>query len=138
MMPQSSNLQRFDWRENRRLRAFALHQQGWIQRQIAQELGVSQSSVSRWLKRVRQSGSVAALHRHPAPGQQSRLTDEQFAQIPELIARGPEAFGFRGSQWTTKRVASALKQVFGVSYHPGHVSRLLQKYCPEWREQKQK
>lgn len=40
--------------------------------------------------------------------------------------------------WTTRRVASLLKQVFGVSYHPGHVSRLLQKHHPGWRGRKQK
>jgi hypothetical protein len=31
-----------------------------------------------------------------------------------------------------------LKQVFGVTYHPGHVSRLLQKHCPDWRARRRK
>lgn len=101
--------------------------------QIAHELGVNQGVVSRWLKQAREGGGVEALRRHPAPGKQALLTQAQFAQIPMVIARGAEAFGFEGNHWTTKRAAAALQEVFGVSYHPGHVSRVLKKYCPDWR-----
>ena len=132
-MPQSSHNQASDWREVRRRRGWVLHQQGWTQAQIAHALGVSQGAVSRWLKQVRDNGSIDALRTHPAPGKRARLTEAQFAQLPALIARGAEAFGFRGNHWTTKRVAVALQQMFGVTYHSGHVSRILQKYCPDWR-----
>src|SRR5688572_27286415 len=124
-----------DWREIRRLRAWELHRQGWSQSQIAAEVGVSQGTVSRWLHQVREGG-MNALRRHPAPGKQPLLTGEQFAQIPALIDRGAEAFGFVGNDWTTRRVAAALKQVFGVAYHPGHVTRLLQRHCPDWRHRR--
>src|SRR5262245_55948029 len=83
-----------DWRESRRLRAWELHQEGWSQIRIAEELGVTQGAVSQWLKRVRDSGNPNALRRHPAPGRQAALTDEQFAQLPLLLARGAESFGF--------------------------------------------
>ena len=36
-----------------------------------------------------------------------------------------EAYGFIGEVWATKRVAAMIKRVFGVRYHPAHVSRLL-------------
>jgi hypothetical protein len=35
-----------DWREERRLRAWALHQQGWMGKTIAEALGVSKGAVS--------------------------------------------------------------------------------------------
>ena len=127
-----------DWRETRRLHAWELHQMGWSQLRIAEALGVTQGAVSQWFKRFRDGGGIEALRHHPAPGRRAALTDEQFAQIPALIARGATAFGFRDDRWTTRRVAIIVKQVFGVSYHPGHVSRLLQKHCPGWRDQKQK
>jgi transposase len=126
-----------DWRETRRFQAWELHQQGWSQIQIAEALSVTQGAISQWVKRARDGGGVEALRHHPAPGQRAALSDEQFAQIPVLIAHGATAFGFPDGDWTTKRVAIMLKQVFGVSYHPGHVSRLLQIYCPGWRDQKQ-
>ena len=127
-----------DRREIRRLKAWELHQQGWSQRRIADALGVTQGAVSQWLKRCREGGGVEALRRHPASGREAALTDEQFDQIPALIARGAAAFGFQDDRWTIPRVTIVLKQVFGVSYHPGHVSRLLQKHYPGWRDQKRK
>ena len=132
MMPQSSH----DWREARRLRAWELHQQGWSQTRIAAELGVTQSAVSRWLKRVRDIGGTHALVHQSAPGKLSRLTEEQRAQIPSIIAHGAQVFGFDDSHWTITRVVIAFRQVFGVSYHPGHVSKLLKKHSPEWRSQR--
>jgi transposase len=127
-----------DWRETRRLLAWELHQQGWSQTRIAKALGVTQGAVSQWLKRGRDGRGVEALRHRLAPGRKAFLTDEQFASIPALIARGAAAFGFADDRWTTRRVASLLNQVFGVSYHPGHVSRLLQKHCPDWRARKHK
>ena len=68
---------------------------------------------------------MAGLRRHPAPGRQPRLSAEQRAQLPALVERGPEAYGFRGQVWTCKRVAEVIRRTFGVTYHLAHVSRLL-------------
>lgn len=122
-----------DWRENRRIQAWELHQQGWSQRRIAAALGVTQGAVSQWLQRVYQGGGTEALRHRPATGRRTALTHEQLSQLPALIARGAEAFGFMSDKWTTKRVSQLLNSLFGVSYHPAHVSRLLSKYCPDWR-----
>src|SRR5260370_868553 len=113
-----------DWGEGRRQRAGELKEQGWKQQDIAAALGVTAGAVSQWLKRGREQG-VEGLRRHPAPGRQPRLSAEQFAQLPALVDRGPEAYGFRGQVWTCKRVAEVIRRTFGVRYHPAHVSRLL-------------
>jgi transposase len=110
--------------EWRRLRAWALHQDGWSGRAIAQALGVTPGAVSQWLKRAREGGAPALAHRMP-PGPPSRLTAEQKAQLPTLLEQGAEAYGFLGDVWTTKRVALLIKDTFGVRYHPAHMSRLL-------------
>ena len=47
------------WREWRRLRAVHLKQAGWYQRDIAEALGVSEVTVSRWLARAREGGIEA-------------------------------------------------------------------------------
>jgi transposase len=113
-----------DWKDYRRLRAWDLAQQDWKQCEIARALGVTEGAVSQWLKRARAEGTEALRH-HPAPGAQPKLTDEQRAQLPTLLDRGAEAYGFRGDVWTTTRVASLIERTFGVRYHPAHVSRLL-------------
>ena len=120
----STTLHPRDWHEGRRWRAWELQRQGWTQNDIAVALGVTQGAVSRWLKRGREQG-VEALRRHPPPGRPSKLTPEQRAKIPVLLARGAEAFGFGGQVWTTRRIAAVIQQELGVQYHPDHVSRLL-------------
>src|SRR5258705_111278 len=57
-----------DWREERRKRAWALKQQGWLQKDIAAALGVSAGAVSQWLTRAREAGSVEAPARRSPPG----------------------------------------------------------------------
>lgn len=115
-----------DWGEGRRRRAWELKQQGWKQTAIAAALGVTPGAVSQWLKRAREEG-VEALRGHPAAGPTPRLTPEQQARIPALLARGAPAWGFVGEVWTCKRVAAVIRRTFGVSYHPAHVYRLLQR-----------
>ena len=113
-----------DWREARRLRAWELKQQGWQQRMIAAALGVTPGAVSQWLKRAAEGG-VEALRTRIRPGPRPKLTAEQRGRIPEVLARGAEAYGFVGDVWTTPRVATVIEREFGVRYHPAHVSRLL-------------
>lgn len=110
--------------EWRRLRAWALAQEGWTGRAIAQALGVTEGAVSQWLKRARAHGPEALHHRMP-PGPTPKLTADQLAQLPTLLAYGAETYGFLGDVWTTKRVATVIEREFGVRYHPAHVSRLL-------------
>jgi transposase len=108
----------------RRQRAWELHQAGWWQKDIAAALGVSPCAVSQWIKRGR-DGGVEALRTQPRPGGPAKLTAEQRAQIPGLLSRGAEAYGFGGDVWTAKRIAAVIWRTFGVRYHPDHVSRLL-------------
>jgi transposase len=110
--------------EWRRQRARELHEQGWWQKDIAAALGVSRAAVCQWLKR-RREGGAEALQTRPQPGRAPRLTVEQRAQLPGLLARGAEAYGFRGDVWTARRGADVIWRTFGVRYHPDYVGRLL-------------
>jgi len=122
-----------DWREERRMRAWKLKEQGWQQKDIAVALGVSEGAVSQWLKRGRAAG-VEALKAHPPTGMTPRLTAEQKGQIPALLAKGAEAYGFRGDVWTASRVAEVIVRTFGVHYHRDHVGKLLRE--AGWSRQK--
>jgi len=88
-----------DGREYRRLRAWELKQQGWKPKDIAEALGVTPGAVSQWRQRAR-AGGKEALQRCPAPGRAPRLSAEQKEQLPALLAKGAEAYGFRGAVWT--------------------------------------
>lgn len=113
-----------DWHEGRRLRALELYEQGWKAIRIAEALGVTRGAVSQWLTAARQGGREA-LRRRPRRGRQPQLTAEHRAQLPALLNRGAEAYGFIGEVWTAARVAEVIRREFGVRHHPAHVTRLL-------------
>jgi transposase len=122
-----------NWKEIRRIQAWTLKHKGWPQRQISEALGVSAAAVSQWMKRAREGGLQALRHRPPS-GAPRRLTPEQLARLPDLLRRGPDAYGFRGQVWTRKRVVEVIRVECGVVYHPIHVGRLLK--ALRWTPQK--
>jgi transposase len=128
-----SHQQLKDWREGRRLQAWELHQKGWEQKAIAEALGVSKGAVSQWFKMANQEG-VEALHGRKGGGPKPRLNDQQLSDLREQLTKGAEYFGFRGDVWTQARVATLIKRLFDVSFHPAHVGRLLKKLG--WSRQK--
>jgi transposase len=117
-------LDHVDWREWLRMRAWDLVLSGWKQRDIASALGVTAGAVSRWVAKARDEGPVALLSRRH-PGHPAKLDPDQVRLIPDFLGHGAEAYGFRGEVWTCARVAKVIEEEFGVSYHKGHVSRLL-------------
>ncbi len=107
------------------MRAWKLKEQGWRQKDIAVADGesVKERSVNGSCRG--REGGIEALKAHPPTGMKARLTAEQKAQIPVLLAKGAEAYGFRGDVWTVRRVAEVIDRTFGVRSHRDHVGRLL-------------
>jgi transposase len=136
-MPNKERRKPTDWKEARRLRAWELAQKEWKQCTIAEALGVSEGAVSQWLKRGR-AGGVEALYSQPLAGPAKRLSDEERAQLPALLEKGAEHFGFRGDVWTRPRVAELIEREFDVSYSPRHVGRILQELGCAQRAPRQK
>lgn len=94
------------------------------QAQLAREMGVSRSSVSRWLKRFRHGGR-RALRARAHTGRAARLTRRQWQRLGWMLDRGARAAGFVNERWTLKRIATLIEREFGVRYHPRHLARPL-------------
>src|SRR5438132_6467534 len=113
-----------DGLEWRRFRAWHLKQHGWSRHDIAEALGVSPVSVSRWFARARDQGPES-LRARSSPGHPPKLAAAQKRLIPEFLWHGAEAYGFAGEVWTCARIARVIEEEFVIHYHKGHVSRLL-------------
>lgn len=129
----SKHLRTPDWKQVRRYQALELKREGCTREEIADILSVSERSVSKWMHKVRQEGEVGLLAR-PHLGAIPKLSKQQLALLPDFLAQGAPAYGFRGEVWTCARIARVIEWEFGVSYHKAHVSRLLKEL--DWTPQK--
>ena len=109
------------------MRALELHQQGWIQRDIAAALGATESAVSQWLASARRGGPEALVSHTDRRGVAPKLTSDQIRLIPDFLWHGAEAYGLRGDLWTCGRVAGVIHEEFGITYSESQVSRLLKR-----------
>jgi transposase len=110
--------------ELRRRAAARRFARGESQAEVAHALSVSRQSVSRWFREWR-DGGAAALRGAGRAGRKPRLAAEQLAQVEAALRRGASAHGFATELWTLPRVAQVITRHSGVSYHPGHVWRIL-------------
>lgn len=94
------------------------------QAEIARELRVSRQSVSRWYEAWR-ADEPEWVRGAGRAGRPPKLDDEQLALVDVALRQGAQAHGFGTDLWTLPRVATVIERVTGVSYHPGHVWKIL-------------
>jgi len=119
--------------EERRRRAVALTQEGYGPSEVAGILGTTKGSVTRW-RQAYERGGDEGLDSEPHPGRPPKLTDRQRQKLAELLLQGARHHGFVTELWTLSRVAEVVRRKFGVTYHPGHVWKILREMG--WSSQK--
>lgn len=119
--------------EERRLHAIDLLKDGLSQADVAREVGVSRQSVHAWSKVFRKHGKKG-LRSRAHTGRPPRVDRKVLKKLPGLLLKGAQAHGFEGDVWTLERVAAVIEKELGVTYHPGHVSKLLQKLGLVWKK----
>jgi transposase len=110
--------------ERRRLRAWKLYQEGWRCTDIAKALSVSKAAVSQWIARARQDGETG-LRRRTATGAPPKLSPRHRLMLTALIRQNPRDFGYEEDHWTRSSLGNMIERLFGVTYSPQHVGRLL-------------
>ena len=110
--------------EQRRHAAMAMLKQGLKPGVVARALRVSRISVSRWHKSLR-IGGAKALSAKPTPGRPPKLDAAQRQRMARLLMQGPIHHGYETQLWTLDRISEVIERHLGVSYHPGHVWRVL-------------
>ena len=111
--------------EERRMAAARLLWAGRLsQAEIARRMGVSRATVTRWKKLLEQEG-IRGLRARPHPGRPSKLSEEQWQHLLQILQRGAIAAGFPTERWTLQRIAEVIRREFGVRYHPRSLGRCL-------------
>ncbi len=107
-----------------KLTALRLLKRGLSVSAVADAVGRSRVTIWKWQTAYRRKGE-AGLAPRSIPGRPRRLSERQLFRLMFYLARGPEAYGFRGEVWTLKRIAHVIEKEFGVRYDPSWVRRLL-------------
>lgn len=92
--------------------------------EIARILHVHRSSVHVWVTLWNQHGALSLYEGHRS-GRPRQLTDESKERLADIVDSGPVAYGLNTGVWTSPIIAMVIEEEFGVSYHPGHVRKLL-------------
>jgi transposase len=121
------------WREGCRFRVQELFKLGWTQTAIALALGLSQSGVSKLLKKAQEQG-LDSLHEQKHSGRPPKLSTAQVEELRHMLKQGATAHGFVGNVWTSTRVATLLERHFGIHLSDRQVLRILHKM--KWTRQK--
>jgi transposase len=124
MKRNSSGRKDYATEQARRIGAAALFAQQLSQAEVARQLGVSRQAVSRWWRTWR-SGGAEALRGAGRTGRERKLSDDQLCQLSAGLLEGAKAHGYRTELWTLRRIAAVVRRQFRVTYHPGHVWKLL-------------
>jgi len=99
-------------------------ERGLSQAEIARQLRVVRQTVARWVHGYRTKGK-SALRKAGRAGRKPRLSEKQRQQLEKLLVAGPERLGYETPLWTCPRVAHLIEQEFAVTYHEGHVWKIL-------------
>ena len=132
MLDHSKKLDVASQRQARRYRAIALHSAGYCTAEIGRMLGVSREAVRQWLAAFR-AGGLPALAARARAGAPPKLSRAEGAYLSRLLSVSPREHGYSFDEWTTKRIASFIKRLFGVTYHPDHIGRLMRRLRVDWR-----
>ena len=119
------------------MRAAGMIEKGWAVPAIARRLGVGENTVYVWRKALREGGR-AALEGRPFPGPARRLDDAELGELRRLVEDGPEASGYGTQLWSLPLIADLVLRRFGVSYDPGHLSRVLHGIGLSWQKPRAK
>ena len=112
------------YRVAKRLQAVVLNSEGHTSGELSRILKAPRSKTSEWLARYQSHGLEGLLEGYRS-GRPAELTPQQRQQLGDILDSGPVAYGLDSGVWTSPMIAWVIEEEFGVSYHPGHVRKLL-------------
>lgn len=93
---------------------------------VAKSLGISIDTVTDWKRRWIRDG-VASLIDKPRSGRPPRATPKYLRSLEQAVERGPRAYGYLFSVWSSGRLAAHLEKKTGVGLKAKRVRAYLGK-----------
>src|SRR3712207_4714684 len=103
-----------------------LSREGLSRAEAARLAGMERQALRYAVLRSNAAG-LAGLHDRPRPDRRPRLDAEQRAALRQVVLDGPEVEATALSAWSLAELCRALEERWGVSYHLGHMSKLMRR-----------
>src|SRR3712207_8563058 len=116
-----------------RMRAIAGALEGLSRAEAARLAGMERQALRDAVLRHNAEG-LAGLHDRPRPGRRPRLDEEQRAALRRVVLDGPEVEVAGLSAWTLAEPCREVEERWGVSYHRGHMSKLMHRLGLSWQK----
>lgn len=111
--------------ERRRLKAGKLFQEGKTQAWVAKHFLVSTATTNAWHSTWEKKGDDGLLSKGRS-GRPPKLTEKQLKKVEKALEKGPIVQGYSTEIWTLERIARLVKKTTKITYHPGHIWKILQ------------
>jgi transposase len=119
--------------ERRRLQAGEHFNNGKSEASVARHFKVSPVAAWKW-RQAWAKDKKQGLKSKGRCGAKKKLTKKKLQKIDHLLLKGPERNGFSSPLWTLDRVAEVIRKETKITYHPGHVWKILR--STGWTNQK--
>lgn len=117
-----------------RARIVDLAARGWRAPGIADEVGVSQRTVRRWVKQFTAQG-LAGLADAPRSGRPATYAPEDVGELVAASLTDPRALGLPFGSWTLDRLAAHLDEAKGIAMKRSRIAEILAAEGLRWRTQ---
>lgn len=94
--------------------------------EIANSLKVCRTAVPLWINHWNEFGLEGLFEGHRS-GRRAELDSSDINGLKDIIESGPVAYGLNTGIWTSIIISEVIREEFEVTYHPGHVRKLLKK-----------
>ncbi|WP_291425493.1 winged helix-turn-helix domain-containing protein [Deinococcus sp.] len=98
---------------------------------LARQFGVAPTAIRAWRQRLAQGDSLEATR---STGRPAFLTDEQVAELMDIIRAGPDPQQYDDGRWTTARIRDLIGRKYGVWYDRDWVGKLLVRWGFSWQK----
>ncbi len=91
---------------------------------IADLFGQSPRSISNWIKKVNETGSIEVLRDVKRPGRNKKLTADELKEIKEILKNEPVLSGITANIWDGKSLSHYIEKKYSVKLGVRQCQRL--------------
>jgi transposase len=113
-----------DGAQVRRLLALAMVLDGHSRSEAASSNGMDRQTLRDWVHRYNEEG-VEGLKTRPIPGRAPFLSEQQMAELYDLVVKGPDPTTDKVVRWRCADLRAVVKRRFSVEVHESTIGKWL-------------